>query len=338
MILFGEQFDINQLYSFASAQGLTAFLWEYVYQQLLSGKLDADKLPVNLKFRWALASDNIIKRYHQQRTLSFEFAGKMAEYGIRVYGLKGLSLSKYYPRPELRECGDFDCWMDDDFERSNLLAQQFGARYNPYDYRHSVLNYKGLIVENHRYFMVLRGSGRNKRMERYLRDIIHSDKQLDDSKICLPSSQFQAQFTILHMMHHFLYESITVRHLLDWHYFVAAEKDNVDWREFNAKCKEAGVDRFIAAVNHICIKRFGLDIGSTQLKTDGQFADKIWNDTINQNAYRASGVENIWKQRYLKLKNVVSQRWKFNDVYDRDLLSSLAQIFLGMIFDRNVRF
>lgn len=338
MALFDEQLDFDHLYSLAVAQGLTAYVWDDVSRRLSSGELESGAISKKLKLRWALASESIVKRYHQQQALSQEFADRMLREGIRVYSLKGLSLSQYYPRPELRECGGFDCWVGDDFQRCNQLAAKMGADYDPYDYRHSVLNYRGLSIENHRYFLVLRGNARNKRLERYLLDIVQSDKRLADTNIFLPSSQFQAQFTILHMMHHFLYESIIVRHLLDYHYLVTAERDNVDWREFNTRCEEAGVEKFVAAVNHLCIQHFGLDISSTPLKSDGRYADKIWNDTINQSAIHSSGIENIWQQRYAKLRNVVQQRWKFNDVYDRNFITSILQTLAGMVFDRGVRF
>lgn len=334
----GADLSPAQLFSFSTAQGLVAVAWEYMEQQLQRGGVDAESLPRTLKLRWALTAEGIVKDYHRRRELSVEFADMMQREGIEVYSLKGLSLAQYYPRAELRECGDFDCWMGDDFQRGNSLAQQLGADFDPHDYRHSLIYYKGLMIENHRFFLVLRGNARNKRLERYLRDIIRSERRFEGSNIHLPSAQFQAQFTVLHMMHHFLYESIIVRHILDWHYLVQRERDNVDWREFNLRCQEAGVDRFVAALNHICIKHFGLDISGTQLKASSYCADRIWNDTFYQQAQHSSGVENIWRQRYIKLQNVVAARWKFNDVYDRGLLRSLTQTAYGMLFDKEVRF
>ena len=45
--------------------------------------------------------------------------------------------------------------------------------------------------------------------------------------------------------------------MLDWAYFVNAEKGNIDWREFNAKCEETGATRFVEALNHICTQHMG---------------------------------------------------------------------------------
>ena len=335
---FLQTSSFEQLYTLAKMQGLTAFVWNEVKNNLEQRNLDASSLPKGIKLRWALAAENIVKQYHKRKELSFEFANEMASRGIQVYSLKGLSLSQYYPLPELRECGDFDCWMGKDFHRANSLATEIGADYDPYDYRHSLITYKGLSIENHRFFLVLRGNRRNKLLEEYLINIIASDKQIDGSNIFLPSSQFQALFTILHMMHHFLYENITLRHMLDWKYLIEKERDNVDWKEFNTKCTEAGVDKFVAAINQICIEHFDLDINGIGLTAETKYANKIWNDTLYQTALHSSGIENTWQQRYIKLKNVIQQRWKFNEVYDISMFSSLMQTANGIIFDRDVKF
>ena len=335
---FLQASSFDQLFTLARMHGLTAFVWNEIKKNLQHGNLEVSSLPKEMKLRWALTAENIVKQYYKRKSLSFEFADVMSSRGICVYSLKGLSLSQYYPLPELRECGDFDCWMGKDFQRANSLATEIGANYYYYDYRHSLITYKGLSIENHRFFLVLRGDRRNKRLEKYLIDIIASDKKIDNSNLHLPSSQFQALFTILHMMHHFLYESITLRHLLDWKYFVEKERYNVDWKEFNIKCAEAGVDMFVAAINQICIEHLDLDINGIGLIADAKYAGKIWNDTLFQKAFHSSGIESIYKQRYIKLKNVIQQRWKFNEVYDRSMLFSLLQTANGILFDRDVKF
>ena len=325
----------DAFFNLCSTQGILGIVWDEIRRQN-SPILALESIPKQTKMRWALSVDNIVKRYEHRKTLSLEFADLMAQEGVKVYCLKGLSLSQYYPKPELRECGDFDCWMGGDFQRGNELALKIGTDYDPYDYRHSIIKYKGLTIENHRYFLVVKGNNRNKRLEQYLINIIPSENRLNNSNVFLPSSQFQAQFTILHMMHHFLYESLIVRHLLDWRYLVEAEKDNVDWREFNHKCEEAGVAEFVSAINHLCVKHFGLDISGTQLVAKDKYVCKILEDIIHQNSLHTSGIENIWHQRYAKLKNVVNQRWKFDEVYDRSFAYSLFMNLYGMIFDRNV--
>jgi hypothetical protein len=283
-----------------------------------------------------LAIENAIKQYCCRRRLSEEIADIWANEGIKTYCLKGWAVSTYYPDPKLREWGDFDCWLGDNFERGNQIAIANGAKFNPHDYRHSLIYYKGLPIENHRYFLPIRGNYRKKRLEQYLQSVIHNDKRIESSNVYYPSPQFHSLFLVMHMLQHFLYENITLRHILDWTYFVNAEKDNVDWSEFSMKCEEAGATRFIEAINHICVEHLGLNLNNTKLIADNRYAERILQNILEQSSNRVSGMSNILKQRYLKVKNIIAQRWKFNEVYDTNFITSMIQSIQGIMFDRKV--
>lgn len=321
-------------YSFAKDQGLLVVVWDYIKHDLLE---DQSNLSQKVKFQWALTVENIIKQYKYRKQISIEIADIWAHEGIKTYCLKGWALSTYYPKPELRECGDFDCYLGDDFLQGNEIAIANGAQFDPHDYRHSHIYYKGLTIENHRYFLPIRGNTRNKRLEQYLRDVIPNDLRIEGSNVYYPSPQFHALFIILHMLQHFLHENITLRHMLDWTYFVNAEKDNIDWREFNAKCEEAGAARFVAALNHICTQHMGLELNGTLLNADSRYAERILNDTLGQSSQHVSGVKGLWRTRYMKVKNIIEQRWKFNEVYDRNFIRYMLQTAAGIVCERNVR-
>lgn len=328
----------GKLYALSVEQGIIAIVWDRVQRYISEYNLSADQQPPRaLKIKWALAAENIEKQYNRRKATSMEIAELWAREGVKAYCMKGLSLSLSYPTPHLRECGDFDCWLGGDFDRGNEIAIAKGAKFDPHDYRHSLLIYKGLVIENHQYFLPIRGNSRNKQLERYLQAVIPSDKLIEGTNIYHPSAQFHALFVILHMLQHFLYESITLRHMLDWTYFVNAEKENIDWREFNEKCREAGADKFVAALNHICSTKLGLDISGTLLECDDRYADKIFRDTIDQASHHISGIQGLWQQRYAKVKNIVAQRWKFNEIYDRNFLQAMLQSAVGILLDRNVK-
>lgn len=327
--------DWEKLYELSASQGLLAIVWDAI----ISTSNNSDILtlmPKNLKIRWALGYERIIAKNTKQYKTIYEICEIFFSNGIKPYCLKGLTLSKNYPKPELRECGDFDCWLNGDFEKGNCVAIAYGAILNPHDYRHSHIYFNGLTIENHKYFLTVRGDFRNKRLEQYMRTTIYNDTLINSYLYC-PSSQFHAIFIVLHMLRHFLYESITLRHMLDWTYFVNAEKENIDWREFNEKCREAGADKFVAALNHICSTKLGLDISGTLLECDDRYADKIFRDTIDQASHHISGIQGLWQQRYAKVKNIVAQRWKFNEIYDRNFLQAMLQSAVGILLDRNVK-
>ena len=328
----------QELYKLSVEQGLIAIIWDRVQTYINEEKPDSEHQPPrSLKIKWALAAENIFRQYIKRKELSDEFAQMMAREGIKCYCMKGLALSMCYPKPSLRESGDFDCWMGDSFDKANKIAIANGAKFDPHDYRHSLILYKGLTIENHQYFLPIRGNARNKSLERYLQSVAPSDKLIEGTSIYYTSAQFHALFIILHMLQHFLYESITLRHMLDWANFVNAEKENVNWAEFNEKCAEAGARRFVEALNCICVRHLGMNIENTQLVVDDRYADKILNDTVQQASQHISGITGLWAQRIGKVKNIIAQRWKFNQIYDRNFLRSMFQSAYGIMFDRNVR-
>ena len=296
-----------EVYASAVRGGVCALVWNAVQ------RLDRSLWPQRgLRLRWGVSADAIASGYEDRAAKIFELTDHFATAGIKTYCLKGLALSHYYPKPELRESGDFDCYLGRDFERGNKVAMAFGATFDPHDYRHSVLVYKGLKVENHRYFLAIRGNERHKRLERYLHDVIACDRRID----------------------HFLYEGIRLRHLCDWVCFLNAERANVDWAEFNKRCEEVGAERFVEAMNAVCTRYLGLDLLGTDLECDGRFATRLLRDTLD-GGRRISGISNLWQQRMAKIRNMIDSRWKFRDLYDRNYLSSIAQSVVGIVSDRH---
>ena len=319
----------RSVYDAAVRGGVCALVWDAVQ------RLDKSLWPPReLRLQWGVGASMIAAGYDDRKTKIFELTDRWAEAGIKTYCLKGLALSHYYPKPELRESGDFDCWLGGGFERGNEVAMSFGAAYDPHGYRHSVLVYKGLKVENHRYFLAIRGNERYKRLERCLQDVITCDRRIDDSNLYYPSSQFHAMFLTMHALNHFLYEGIRLRHLCDWTCFVNAERESVDWDEFNRRCENVGAARFVAALNAVCAEYLGLDLSGTSLVSDDRFASRMLIDTLEGEA-RISGMSSLWRQRMAKIRNIIASRWKFNEVYDRNFLSSIVRSVVGIVADPN---
>lgn len=319
----------RSVYDAAVRGGVCALVWDAVQ------RLDRSLWPQRgLRLRWGVSADAIASGYEDRAAKIFELTDHFATAGIKTYCLKGLVLSHCYPKPELRESGDFDCYLNGDFDRGNEVAMSFGATFDPHDYRHSVLVYKGLKVENHRYFLAIRGNERHKRLERYLHDVIACDRRIGSSNLYYPSGQFHAMFLTMHALNHFLYEGIRLRHLCDWVCFLNAERANVDWTEFNRRCAEVGAERFVAAMNAVCTDCLGLDLSGTELECDGRFATRLLRDTLD-GGRRISGISNLWQQRMAKIRNMIDSRWKFRDLYDRNYLSSIAQSVVGIVSDRH---
>lgn len=96
---------MEALFRLAARQGVLAVVYDAV--SLLPKE---NRPPRNLNLQWALSVENIENRYCMQLANGAELAGLWTAAGFRPVVLKGFAVSRYYPVPEHRECGDFDCF------------------------------------------------------------------------------------------------------------------------------------------------------------------------------------------------------------------------------------
>lgn len=84
--------------------------------------------PRELRLRWALTAERQEKRYRHQQEKAAKMAAAFAENGIRLLLLKGLGLSRDYPVPAHRECGDIDIYLFGASDEGDRLLLQMGAQ------------------------------------------------------------------------------------------------------------------------------------------------------------------------------------------------------------------
>ena len=196
----------RELYTAASSQGVSALVWDGIR------RLPPESQPSReLRLRWAYNVERIERRYGQQRRRAAELAAAYAEAGIRTVVLKGLAVSRLYPVPEHRPCGDLDCFLCGDYERGNRVAEQFVAEVKRDFYKHSHIVFRGLTVENHRFCTAVRGSRRAKRFERHLQRLLAEGPLscIPETALLVPPPDFNALFLAKHALSHFLTEGIS---------------------------------------------------------------------------------------------------------------------------------
>jgi len=323
------------VYNLARQQGVLAIVFDGLMQLFEADKEFAKAFPQALKFKWINAVFNIEQRYEQQLRLSAELAGKWAEQDIQTFCLKGLAISSYYPEPTHRECGDLDCFLPDNYERGNIIAEECGAKVERDFYKHSHISYKGLMVENHQFCTPIRGAKQYKQRERYLQILlaISNPQYIGNTKLIRPSCDFNALFLTTHSFGHFLTEGIRLRHILDWALFVKAEQGNIDWENFYAWCDKLGYTRFVNALNAIAVDYLGLDF-CDKVVVDRALSERILHDVLyggvsifNQNMPK-------WRVRLAIVKSYMNSIWKYHKVYRRSVFVELMRVVGGFLFER----
>lgn len=152
--------------------------------------------------------------------------------------LKGQAYARYYPRPELRQCGDIDLYVGEEAYRHicetvHRLGWDGQKQFFPTE-KHYGCYLHGVHIELHRIAARLPLPGANRRFQAWSRCQLSSSLRhinVGGKDIAIPSPLFDVIFVFLHMYHHFINSGVGLRHLCDWVMLLHAHKDEIDSQE-----------------------------------------------------------------------------------------------------------
>lgn len=282
------------------------------------------------------------QQYAVQEHVATEMALLLHQHGIRTYVLKGAVVAECYPRPEHRRSVDMDCFLvnendnlnADVWERGNRVLEEHGFEVRRDFYKNSTVMLPGLTVENHRYLTPFRGNSRLKLLERWLQSMIagRSSTASIGSATCSlsapkgdesfrfegtwlyrPPVMVSALFLIEHAYSHFLHEGLTWRLVLDWVMFSRRHRDEIDWKELEARVDEFGLRRFYDSFGRLGVYLVGeLTADSLELN-DRRMLDDVWtpldvHETVTGLRGKLALAGNTWRARW-KYRHFTDMNW-----------------------------
>lgn len=329
------------LYHLAQRQGVTGVLFEKI--QALPKEVAPPKA---LVLKWMSHALSIEKQTKVIYRRCADFAELMHTRGLHTLVLKGVAASQYYPNPWHREYGDLDCYLyrvvdgkvtwNGCYEEGNGIAEQAGYAVNREHYKHSHINYEGLEVENHQFSLSIKDGKDTKALERHLRRLVElqgGGEVIGDSMLRTPSADFNALFLTAHAMSHFLYESIKVRHVMDWALFLKRKQGNVDWHSFWQWCDRMHNTRFVQCINYICVHQLGVQIHAFAVEendTVKRLAVRVLQDVLEGDSLYTKGYKGL-RFRIALAASYFKSMWKFHRVYQHSALWLLAKRAMGML-------
>lgn len=214
-----------------------------IYDSVSNFDLDLDKPELEgLKYEWLGSSLHEESRYDSHNSLLIEIVSLLGKLKINFVLLKGLGLGHYYPIASHRPCGDIDIFPYGDYDSVNTLFEQNGAKVNTSFHKHSVILFHGITIENHFKYLDSNQTLVEKRVEYYLENL-EGDK-CETNGYYTPSPLKNYFFLLCHMSRHFSeYESITLRHLLDWGLFLKYEIPNINISVVRRKLKDFRLEK-----------------------------------------------------------------------------------------------
>lgn len=326
----------QEVYLMGKEQGVTGLLFDKV--KTLPKEVAP---PKEVVMQWMSHAMSIERQTKALFEKSAEVAQLMAQEGLQTMVLKGLALCGYYPNSWHREYGDLDCYLyeckegrvvwDGCYERGNLVSEKHGLAVERGFYKHSHIKYKGMEVENHQFALPIKDGEEVRALERELRRCVATPECLTpigQTQLYKPSADFTALFLTAHGLSHFLFESIKLRHVLDWAFFVKAEHQNIDWENFWEWCERMKYTRFVMCLNHICVHYLGIELPAEVYKQgDAKVAtlsERILDDIFGGYSLYTQNHSGLM-HRVMIIKSYLKGLWKFHEVHQRNAFWLMAR-------------
>lgn len=182
-----------------------------------------------------------------------KMVGAFAADGLQTVILKGCSLSRYWPVPYHRPLGDIDFYVFRGEVAENAAAQAdavlsrgLGLAPATPGEKHSVSHMGDMLLENHSTFLNEGRDRTGKCLNRAIYEAVADVAALGTDPLgfrTLPPTA-NCLFLLRHMTKHFLvYESVTLRQVLDLALFLNAERGAVDLKELRLTLRAVKMDR-----------------------------------------------------------------------------------------------
>lgn len=289
--------------------------------------------------QWYAQTAFVEKMFAQHVALAKDVVELWKQHGIRTVVFKGLAHSRYYPKLEHREFGDFDCYLIDAYgecayRQGNDVARKKGLMVDDGWYKHSHIAYKKLTIENHQYFTSARRGGTDLALHKYIVEAIGNGsklERLDGTEIYVLPVEAEGLFMLYHSLTHFLVEGINLRHFVDWACWIKTNQNKLEWTEFYSLCQRFRLDGFADVLNTIATKYLGVELNDKRIFADSEFAER----TIESALYDDTSIYNRgkgqWYQRLHVIGNAFRYSWKYRDVAHYSMIGYVWQFVYGFL-------
>ncbi len=267
--------DWNAVRLLASIQGLAAVVLDGV-KALMDMSADSgsedgrrassalEGLGLDFKFDWM--GESVVmyeQRYEQYKKVIGRLAKFYNSHGFNMMVLKGYGLSLNYPVSNHRPCGDIDIWQFGSYKEADAaLSKERGIKIDNEHHHHTVFHVDGFMVENHYDIVNVHYGHKNKEIDGILKRMLTEEVQCIEvlgEEVYLPPATFNAFFLIRHSMQHFAAVGISIRHILDWAFFVEKLGTSIDWKLLLKVLTQFKMLEFFNCTNAICVEDLGFD-------------------------------------------------------------------------------
>lgn len=262
--------DWEQLYSFASKQAILGFCFDGIERlgEEYPKELEQNPIGKNLLMTWMGKAQQIRRLNMKVNAVAAQLYSKFRVDGLRCCILKGQGNAVMYQNPYSRTPGDVDVWVNASREDIRVLAQSLAKGkecVKDESLNHIELEVNGVAVELHSTPAIMNNPVYNNRLQKWLKR--NADLQCSNivplpdnaGDVAVPTSYFNCVYQLFHLYHHYFYEGVGLRQIVDYYYVVSMF--NVDCVMFNSlqrELKYLGLWKFAGAVMYVMHVALGL--------------------------------------------------------------------------------
>ena len=203
---------------------------------MLSDPAIAAALPLELKTKIKTFVMMNMMTHGKLNSVLAQVVKVLRESGMESVLLKGQGLAQYYPKPELRQCGDIDLYVGLDnyvgtYDVLKPIASEIDDIRDLSVGKHYHASIGKVELEVHRY------SERypfRKQDEKYQaiasQGLTHAlvSMNIGEVSVNTPADDYNAFYIFSHLFHHYLTSGIGLRQFCDWMFFLSVRKEKID--------------------------------------------------------------------------------------------------------------
>lgn len=320
---FPNEVDWLAIKTLADQHGLSAVVLDGIEKLP-----DNSRPPKDVLLNWI---GETLQEYEQRYALYGKAIAEMAGWhnanGFKMMVLKGYACAMNWPKPEHRPCGDIDIWQfGQQKEADDLLAREMKIKVDTSEHHHTVYYWRDFMVENHYDFLNVYQHKSSAEMEKIFKELGKDDScfvEMNGEKVYLPSPNMHALFLLKHSMCHFAAESITLRQLLDWAFFVEKHGGEVEWDWLEKILEQYGMRHMYDIYNAICVGNLGFDVNLfPKVQFNPDLKERVLNEILSPQYPINDLPTNILKRVVFKYKRWRDNAWKHRLCYKESMWSS----------------
>ena len=239
----------------AKEQGVLSFLYD-------GAVVAKSEVPAELLTKWKNATFQGVIRNERLLHAQDELLSWFEQAGIPCVVLKGSSVARYYPQPDLRVLGDIDILVSKpDVDKAKEILEQHGYAFHESDHEfHIGFTRPGSYVELHYNVTKLPDSAGGRATGKVIDTFLSDIKQgcVGNHEFPTLSETNQAIMLLLHMIRHMFSSGIGLRQVCDWAVYMAS----VDKKNFTSDIlpilEQCGLRRYAEIATRSCIKVLAL--------------------------------------------------------------------------------